>query len=84
MRIIFKKKFKKSLAKQTSIIQKQFTKKSLLLITNSNHSSLRIHFLKGKLSGLQSFDVTSDIRVQFYIRENEYVFVNIGTHSELY
>lgn len=84
MRIVFRKKFQKSLRKQSLTIQKLVAEKSFLLLSNLNHPSLRVHFLKGKLSGLQTFDITSDIRVQFYLKEDMYVFVNIGTHSELY
>lgn len=84
MKIFFRKKFQKSLKKQSLTIHNLVAEKSFLLLSNLNHPSLRVHFLKGKLLGLQSLDITSDIRVQFYVKEDICVFVNIGTHSELY
>lgn len=84
MLIIYKKSFKKSLAKQPLLIQNYFKEKLFLFTTNPQHPSLRAHYLKGKLSGLQSFDVTADVRVHFYIQDGIYILMNIGTHNEFY
>ncbi len=73
MQIIYKKSFKKSLAKQALSVKIRFIEKSLLLLQDSNHPALRIHLLKGKLSGLQSFDITSDVRVHFYVEDDIYL-----------
>jgi addiction module RelE/StbE family toxin len=46
---------------------------------------LRTHKLSGKLEGLWSFSVEYDLRVIFFFHEREkVVFVDIGTHEEVY
>lgn len=84
MHVIYKKSFKKSLAKQPIYIKKYIAEKILLLLINPHHPSLRVHTLKGKLADLQSLDITPNIRIHFFVYEETCVLVDIGTHSELY
>lgn len=46
---------------------------------------LRTHKLSGELADLWSFSVTYDVRVIFYFPgEEKAVFIDIGTHDEVY
>ncbi len=48
---------------------------------------LRNHALQGKLAGFRSISVGGDIRLHYYEKEPEHVyvvFVAIGSHSQLY
>ena len=46
---------------------------------------LRTHKLSGELSDLWSFSITYDVRVIFYFTgEDNAVFVDIGSHDEVY
>jgi mRNA-degrading endonuclease YafQ of YafQ-DinJ toxin-antitoxin module len=46
---------------------------------------LRTHQLSGQLQGLWSFSVDYDTRVIFsFIESNKVLFVDIGTHEEVY
>jgi mRNA-degrading endonuclease YafQ of YafQ-DinJ toxin-antitoxin module len=48
---------------------------------------LKAHKLSGKLKGLWSFSIEQDIRVIFYFtkeKPKKVVFVDIGTHNEVY
>ena len=47
---------------------------------------LNLHKLEGKLGGLWSINITGDYRAVFYYKDSKRtaVFINIGTHSELF
>lgn len=45
---------------------------------------LRTHKLSGKLKELWSFSVTYDNRIIFYFEGEKAVFIDIGTHDEVY
>lgn len=57
-----------------------------LLEANPHHPSLRLHALRGKLTGLQSVSINLSYRItiEMEIREHEIVPVNLGTHEEVY
>lgn len=56
-----------------------------LFITDPYHPSLETHKLKGTLSGYLAFSIEYDLRIIFFfVSPNEVVFVNIGTHDEVY
>ena len=64
----------------------QYEKCLLLMETNPYHSSLRIHKLHGRLSGLYSISITISYRltIEFIIEEKTILPVRIGTHDEMY
>lgn len=78
------KKFLKAFKKQSEKTKLKFFERLDIFIEDPYNPILNTHSLKGNLNHLQSFDVTPDIRVHFYVQNDIYVFVNIGTHSELY
>ena len=57
-----------------------------LLEANPHHPSLRLHALRGKLSGLHavSINLSYRITIEMEIREHEIVPVNVGAHEEIY
>jgi addiction module RelE/StbE family toxin len=80
----FKKALKQYLRKHP---QKQLliTNTIDLFISNPYHPSLETHKLKGQLTGYLSFSVEYDLRIIFFFANSEeVVFINIGTHDEVY
>ncbi len=59
-----------------------------LLLTQQNplHPSLRLHALQGKLAGLHSISISRRYRItlEIELRDQEIVFINIGSHGEVY
>ncbi len=85
MRIAKAKQFEKQYKKLPVKIQEQFAKRLAIFLRNKNHSLLHVHSLKGKYTGLWSFNVTADIRVIFDDSfDGVLILVAIGSHSELY
>ena len=64
----------------------QYTKTLQLLEANPHHPSLRLHALKGKLTGLHSVSINLSYRItlELLITEHEIVPVNVGGHDEVY
>lgn len=76
----FKKRIKGNVDLETRFWQKleQFT-------TDPFDQGLKTHKLSGKLNDLWSFSVDYDERVLFYFTEDgNAVFVDIGSHDEVY
>ena len=85
MRIAKAKRFEKQYRKLLPKVQKQFVDRLMILLDDKRHSLLNVHGLKGKYTGLWSFNVTADIRVVFDDSHEEVlILVAIGSHSELY
>jgi len=53
---------------------------------NPNTPSLRRHALKGEYLGYYSISAGGDLRLHYYEEDDAitFVFVRVGTHSELY
>lgn len=64
----------------------QYAKTLKLLQANPHHPSLRLHALKGKLSGLHSVSINLGYRItlEMLITESEIVPINVGGHDEFY
>ncbi|PIP63671.1 type II toxin-antitoxin system mRNA interferase toxin, RelE/StbE family [Candidatus Roizmanbacteria bacterium CG_4_10_14_0_2_um_filter_33_96] len=88
MKILYQNSFKKSYKKRF------FNNKRLINIIslriqqfniNPNDIQLRTHTLSGAKKGLRSLSVTGDIRIIFYYDQNDNaVFIDIGTHNQVY
>ncbi|WP_156881389.1 hypothetical protein [Methylocaldum sp.] len=50
------------------------------------HPSLRLHPLQRRLAGLYSVSISMQYRItlELEIRERDIVFVNVGSHGEVY
>ena len=55
-----------------------------LFAENPNHPALRNHTLTGKYAGFRSIDVTDDWRALYRTENERIIFVDFGTHVELY
>jgi toxin HigB-1 len=86
--IAFENSFKRSYRRRIAGNQdreKRFKQKLSLFQNDPFETSLRTHKLSGRLNELWSFSVQYDLRIVFYFAdENQVVFVDIGTHDEVY
>ena len=81
----FQKAFKKRIKDKNNEIV--FWNKTELFIADPFNENLKTHKLSGKLKDLWSFSVEYDIRVIFYFTKDKpkkAVFIDIGTHEEVY
>jgi mRNA-degrading endonuclease YafQ of YafQ-DinJ toxin-antitoxin module len=64
----------------------QYAKTLKLLQANPYHPSLRLHALKGRLTGLHSVSINLSYRItiELLITKSEIVPVSVGDHDELY
>ncbi len=79
-------KREKSFLKKHPDLRERYYKTLLLLEQNPSHPSLRLHALQGRLAGLHSASISMSYRItlELELREQEIVFVNIGSHGEVY
>ncbi len=80
----FKRAFKKKV-KGNQDLETRFWQKLELFIADPFDPSLKTHKLSGKLKDLWSFSIGYDERILFYFIENEKtVFIDIGSHDQVY
>lgn len=84
MRIDYHRHFRKQYRKFPQKIQKKFNQKLLLFESNPFLPMLNNHTLAGKYAGQRSIDITGDIRAIYEINGNIIIFLQIGTHHDLY
>lgn len=67
-------------------LRRRYEKTLRLLEKDPFHSSLRLHPLRGRLQGLHSASISMQYRItlELEVREREILFVNIGSHAEVY
>lgn len=81
---ILHRNFEKSYSKQNIEVKKAFIERRNLLLIDQNHPLLNNHSLQGKWSQYRSINITGDVRAVFKMEGYFAVFVEIGTHSQLY
>ena len=80
----FKRAFKKRI-RANSDLETKFWQKLEIFKSDPFEQSLKTHKLSGKLKELWSFSIAYDARVLFYFTdEGNAVFVDIGSHEEVY
>ena len=86
MRIVYKKRFVKTLNKCSQKVKDQVLEKIKLFHNDPNDRILNNHCLSGKLNNFRSININGDLRAIFvyYSKEDLAVFYFLGTHSELY
>lgn len=85
MDIRFSKRFDKQYQKLTKKNQDKFWIRLELWKQQPDHLLLNHHVLSGKLAGLHSINITSDLRALYRVIDNTiYIYELIGTHSQLY
>jgi mRNA-degrading endonuclease YafQ of YafQ-DinJ toxin-antitoxin module len=64
----------------------QYAKTLELLQANPHHPSLRLHALKGRLSGLHSVSINLSYRItlELLITDSQIVPINVGDHDQVY
>ena len=84
MEIQYDPKFIKQLKKSPRNIQLAFRNRFELFINNKHHPLLRNHQLKGLHHKYRSISVTGDWRALFQEIDDDILFIEFGTHSQLY
>ncbi|GAB4219880.1 MAG: hypothetical protein Fur009_8000 [Candidatus Microgenomates bacterium] len=87
MKIIFHKRFVKNFKKRiknNSSLLNRFKQRYHLFLKDKNNSILRNHQLTGDLKGKSAFSITSDIRVIYEEKNEVVIFLDIGTHNQVY
>lgn len=83
--IIFHKHFEKRYSKLSQKVKESFKKRRDIFIDDPENLILGIHMLHGEYGDYLSFNITGDIRVIYKeIKKDTFVFIDIGSHSELY
>ena len=80
----FKRAFKKRIKNQADT-EAKFWNTVEIFMNDPYDARLKTHKLSGQLKDLWSFRVEYDLRVIFYFsEETKAVFMDIGTHDEVY
>ena len=86
IRIKFSPRCKRHIKRRADQQLQRILRGRLTVLANDPHvATLRNHALKGPWKGLRSIDITKDYRAIFQDRgNNKYLFVDFGTHDQLY
>ncbi len=76
----------RSFIKKHPNLKEQYSKTLFLLAANATHPSLRLHKLKGTLSDYYSISINKKYRIvmDFIIRDDVVILIDIGSHKEVY
>ena len=84
LRIEFTPLFNKQRKAAPLVIKLAFRDALDLFAEHPNHPALRYHPLTGKYAGFHSIDVTEDWRALYRTEPERIIFVELGTHEQLY
>ncbi len=85
MQIKLHRNFLKDYKKLSKKVQEKFKERKNLFIENKFHPLLNNHSVEPTYPKWRSINITSDYRALFEIEgKDTFVFMKIGTHSELY
>lgn len=79
----FEKHFKKRIAGREKL-DSQFTARLASFIAGERGRPLDDHPLTGAMAGKRAFSITGDIRVIYVETEDEIIFLDVGTHAQVY
>jgi addiction module RelE/StbE family toxin len=79
----FEKHFKQRISPHEKLI-KQFKERLALFMAGKLGYPLHDHALTGKLAGKRAFSMAGDIRIIYIELEDSIVFLDIGTHNQVY
>lgn len=79
----FEKHFKQRISPNEKL-RKQFKERLALFIAGELGYPLHDHALTGKLAGKRAFSVAGDIRVIYVELEDAIVFLDVGSHNQVY
>lgn len=85
MKIILNKNFLKKYDKLRASEKKRFKERRDIFLKDPYDPILNNHALHGKYVGYRSISVSGDVRVIYkFLDKNTVIFVEMGTHSNLY
>ena len=84
MNILYAKSFQKQFKKSGKKIQSICMERIQLFAQNQDAQILHRHELLGRKRGLSSINITGDWRALYKVIGDDVVFVELGTHSQLY
>lgn len=80
----FQRAFKRRIKGQ-AVLETRFWVRLKLFQNNPFDQRIRTHKLSGRLKDLWSFSIEYDLRVVFsFLEDDRALFVDIGTHEEVY
>ena len=79
----FQKHLKQRYAHQPNVL-KRFKMHLDMFCDGVRREPLNDHPLTGKLKGLRAFSVGGDVRVVYQETEDHYLFLDIGSHNQVY
>lgn len=84
MKIDFHKNFTKKFKKTPRKIQEQFYEKLAIFEINQFAQILNNHAVHYPYQGCRSINITGDLRALYERNGDIFIFIHLGTHSELY
>jgi len=81
MRLFYTPKFLKQFNKLEPSLQDEVGEKIELFKKTKNHKALKVHKLKGPLTGRYGFSVNYKIRIVFRKQKDIYYLLTIGDHD---
>jgi addiction module RelE/StbE family toxin len=84
MKIAYSKTFVKQVKKLSPQQKNKLAERVEIFIQNPEDTLLRNYRLKGKYIGWNSIDIAGDLRLLYIENNDEIIFDQIGTHSQLY
>ncbi len=79
----FQKHYQKRILPHPKLVE-QFDDRVRDFMRDKRDSPLNDHPLKGTKLGLRSFSITGDIRVVYRESVEAYIFLDVGTHNQVY
>lgn len=79
----FEKSYKKRVAPHSKFRLAYIASVSAFRTGERGHP-LNDHALKGKLKGKRAFSVANDIRIVYEETDDAYIFLDIGSHNQVY
>lgn len=76
--------FKKQFSKLDKSVQSAFADRVYIFLKQPNHILLNNHPLRGDREGFWSINITGNMRAVYKLNGTIAIFVEIGTHSQLY
>lgn len=80
---VFVKHYRKRIANNPKLVNR-FNARVRAFAMGERGTPLNDHGLVGKKLGLRAFAITGDIRVVYAETDAAYVFLDIGSHSQVY
>lgn len=79
----FKAKYKRRISKNNRLVQ-EFLEAVETFQVDRSSSAIKDHPLGHKMYNYRAFSINSDIRVIYLEKEDHVLFVDIGTHEQVY